>query len=200
MKTVLVEKENIEEVVELLQQGEVVAFPTETVFGLGVKYGRLEDLEKIYQLKNRDHSKAVTLMVAQREDIEKYAYISEQAKKIIDAFMPGMITLILKKKDTVDNRYTAGLETIGIRIPDDPFVLELLNRVGPMLVTSANISGKPALLNEQEVFQEFNHKIHLIVKGKCVNNLASTVVQIDDEVKILRQGLITKEQIEEVLQ
>lgn len=200
MNTVLVEKEDIKKVVKSLQQGEVVAFPTETVFGLGVQYGNLDYLEEIYELKNRDHSKAVTLMVAQREDIEKYAYISEQAKKIIDAFMPGMITLILKKKDTVDNRYTAGLETIGIRIPDDPFVLELLNRVGPMLVTSANISGKPALLNEQEVFQEFNHKIHLIVKGKCVNNLASTVVQIDDEVKILRQGLITKEQIEEVLQ
>ena len=200
MNTVLVEKGDIKKVVKSLQQGEVVSFPTETVFGLGVQYGNLDYLEKIYELKSRDRSKAVTLMVAQKEDIEKYAYVTVQTKKVIDAFMPGMITLILKKKETVDDMYTAGLKTIGIRIPDDPFVLQLLKLVGPMLVTSANISGKPALLNDQEVYQEFHGKIHLIVKGKCVNNLASTVVQIDDEVKILRQGLITKEQIEEVLQ
>lgn len=200
MNTVLVEKESIEDVVKVLQQNEVVAFPTETVFGLGVKYGSLDALDKIYGLKNRDHSKAVTLMLAKKEDIEQYAYINDQAKKVIDSFMPGMITLILKKKENVDGKYTAGLKTIGIRIPDDPFVLSLLRKVGPMLVTSANISGQPALLNDKDVYQEFNHKIHLIVKGKCVNNLASTVVQINDEVKILRQGLITKEQIEEALQ
>ena len=105
----------------------------------------------------------------------------------------------MKKKDLVDDSYTAGLKTIGIRIPDDPFVLKLLEKVGPMLVTSANMSGTPALLNDQEVYQVFKGKIPLIVKGKCVNNLASTVVQVDEEIKILRQGLISQEMIEEVL-
>ena len=199
METVLVEKENIEDVVKVLQHGHVVAFPTETVFGLGVKFGSLEYLEKIYELKKRDHSKAVTLMVAKREDIEQYAYVDEKTKKVINAFMPGMITLILKKKDLIDDSYTAGLKTIGIRIPDDPFVLQLLEKVGPMLVTSANISGTPALLNDQEVYETFQGRIPLIVKGKCVNNLASTVVQVYEEVKILRQGLISQEMIEEVL-
>lgn len=199
METVLVEKENIEDVVKVLQHGQVVAFPTETVFGLGVKFGSLEYLEKIYELKKRDHSKAVTLMVPRKEDIEQYAYVDEKTKKVINAFMPGMITLILKKKDLIDDSYTAGLKTIGIRIPDDPFVLQLLEKVGPMLVTSANISGTPALLNEQEVYKTFQGRIPLIVKGKCVNNLASTVVQVDEEVRILRQGLISQEMIEEVL-
>ena len=199
METVLVEKVNIEDVVSMLQHGEVVAFPTETVFGLGVKFGSFEYLEKIYELKKRDHSKAVTLMVPRKEDIEQYAYVDDKTKKVINAFMPGMITLILKKKDLVDDSYTAGLKTIGIRIPDDPFVLKLLEKVGPMLVTSANMSGTPALLNDQEVYQVFKGKIPLIVKGKCVNNLASTVVQVDEEVKILRQGLISQEMIEEVL-
>lgn len=199
METVLVEKVNIEDVVSMLQHGEVVAFPTETVFGLGVKFGPFEYLEKIYELKKRDHSKAVTLMVPRKEDIEQYAYVDDKTKKVINAFMPGMITLILKKKDLVDDSYTAGLKTIGIRIPDDPFVLKLLEKVGPMLVTSANMSGTPALLNDQEVYQVFKGKIPLIVKGKCVNNLASTVVQVDEEIKILRQGLISQEMIEEVL-
>ena len=199
METVLVEKENIEDVVKVLQHGQVVAFPTETVFGLGVKFGPFEYLEKIYELKKRDHSKAVTLMVPRKEDIEQYAYVDDKTKKVINAFMPGMITLILKKKDLVDDSYTAGLKTIGIRIPDDPFVLKLLEKVGPMLVTSANMSGTPALLNDQEVYQVFKGKIPLIVKEKCVNNLASTVVQVDEEIKILRQGLISQEMIEEVL-
>lgn len=199
MNTVLVEKNDMKEVADILQRGEVVAFPTETVFGLGVKYGDLAYLEKIYELKKRDHSKAVTLMVPERQDIEKYAYVSDEARKVIDAFMPGMITLILKKKDIVDDRYTAGLETIGIRIPDDPFVLQLLKEVGPMLVTSANISGSPALLNTEDVYQQFHGQLPLIVKGNCAAQVASTVVKIDGNVEILRQGLITKEEIEEVL-
>ena len=94
-------------------------------------------------------------MVPRKEDIEQYAYVDDKTKKVINAFMPGMITLILKKKDLVDDSYTAGLKTIGIRIPDDPFVLKLLEKVGPMLVTSANMSGTPALLNDQEVYQVF---------------------------------------------
>ena len=199
MNTVLVEKNDMKEVAELLRRGEVVAFPTETVFGLGVKFGDLAYLDKIYELKKRDHSKAVTLMVADKNDIEKYAYVSTDARKVIDAFMPGMMTLILKKKENVDDRYTAGLETIGIRIPDDPFALQLLKEVGPMLVTSANISGTPALLTTAEVYQQFNGKLPLIVKGNCVSQVASTVVKIDGQVNILRQGLITKEEIEEVL-
>ena len=173
METVLVEKKNINEVVELLKQDEVVAFPTETVFGLGVKFGNLSALEKIY--------------------------VNTNAQKLIDEFMPGMITLVLKKKSILSDDFTAGLETIGIRIPDDPFVLELLKRVGPMLVTSANISGQETLLNDLDVYHEFNGKLKMIVKGKCQNTLASTVVKIDDDVTILRQGCISEEKIREVL-
>ena len=127
METVLVEKKNINEVVELLKQDEVVAFPTETVFGLGVKFGNLSALEKIYEIKHRSHSKAVSLMIYDSQDIEKYAYVNTNAQKLIDEFMPGMITLVLKKKSILSDDFTAGLETIGIRIPDDPFVLEYLS-------------------------------------------------------------------------
>ena len=98
METVLVEKKNINEVVELLKQDEVVAFPTETVFGLGVKFGNLSALEKIYEITHRSHSKAVSLMIYDSQDIEKYAYVNTNAQKLIDEFMPGMITLVLKKK------------------------------------------------------------------------------------------------------
>ena len=157
METVLVEKKNINEVVELLKQDEVVAFPTETVFGLGVKFGNLSALEKIYEIKHRSHSKAVSLMIYDSQDIEKYAYVNTNAQKLIDEFMPGMITLVLKKKSILSDDITPGIETIG------------------------------------------NGKLKMIVKGKCKNTLASTVVKIDDDVTILRQGCISEEKIREVL-
>ena len=194
METVLVEKENINEVIDLLNHDEVVAFPTETVFGLGVKFSHLEALEKIYEIKHRSHSKAISLMIYDPKDIEKYAYVND-----IDHFMPGMITLVLKKKSILSDDFTAGYDTIGIRIPDDPFVLKLLKEVGPMLVTSANISGQETLLNDQEVYKQFKGKIKMIVKGKCKNTLASTVIKVDEDVTILRQGCIQEEEIREVL-
>ncbi len=199
METVLVEKENINEVIDLLNHDEVVAFPTETVFGLGVKFSRLEALEKIYEIKHRSHSKAVSLMIYDPKDIEKYAYVNENAQKLIDHFMPGMITLVLKKKSILSDDFTAGYDTIGIRIPDDPFVLKLLKEVGPMLVTSANISGQETLLNDQGVYKQFKGKIKMIVKGECESTLASTVIKVDEDVTILRQGCIQEEEIREVL-
>ena len=199
METVLVEKENINEVIDLLNHDEVVAFPTETVFGLGVKFSHLEALEKIYEIKHRSHSKAISLMIYDPKDIEKYAYVNENAQKLIDHFMPGMITLVLKKKSILSDDFTAGYDTIGIRIPDDPFVLKLLKDVGPMLVTSANISGQETLLNDQEVYKQFKGKIKMIVKGKCKNTRASTVIKVDEDVTILRQGCIQEEEIREVL-
>ena len=199
METVLVEKENINEVIDLLNHDEVVAFPTETVFGLGVKFSHLEALEKIYEIKHRSHSKAISLMIYDPKDIEKYAYVNKNAQKLIDHFMPGMITLVLKKKSILSDDFTVGYDTIGIRIPDDPFVLKLLKEVGPMLVTSANISGQETLLNDQEVYKQFKGKIKMIVKGKCKNTLASTVIKVDEDVTILRQGCIQEEEIREVL-
>ena len=199
METVLVEKENINEVIDLLNHDEVVAFPTETVFGLGVKFSHLEALEKIYEIKHRSHSKAISLMIYDPKDIEKYAYVNENAQKLIDHFMPGMITLVLKKKSILSDDFTAGYDTIGIRIPDDPFVLKLLKEVGPMLVTSANISGQETLLNDQEVYKQFKGKIKMIVKGKCKNTRASTVIKVDEDVTILRQGCTQEEEIREVL-
>ena len=176
-----------------------MAFPTETVFGLGVKFSHLEALEKIYEIKHRSHSKAISLMIYDPKDIEKYACVNENAQKLIDHFMPGMITLVLKKKSILSDDFTAGYDTIGIRIPDDPFVLKLLKEVGPMLVTSANISGQETLLNDQEVYKQFKGKIKMIVKGKCNNTRASTVIKVDEDVTLLRQGCIQEEEIREVL-
>ena len=198
--TKIVKQQDIEQICEVIQNGGIVAFPTETVYGLGIRFNDQEALEHLMEAKNRDYSKAITLMVAHPQDILQYAYVSDKAQKIIKQFMPGMITLIFKKKESVDDMMTNGKTTIGIRIPDSEFVLSLLKKVGPMLVTSANLSHHQNTTSTKEVLQQLDGRIDMIVDGNTSDNIASTVVDVSqDEIKILRAGKITKEQIEEAI-
>jgi len=199
--TKVVLENQMNEICDVIQKGGIVAFPTETVYGVGIHFNDEEALERLMEAKNRDYSKAITLMVADKKDISQYAYISPQAQKMIDQFMPGMITLIFKKKESVRDSMTNGKSTIGIRIPDSEFVLSLLKKVGPMLVTSANLSQHSNTTSTQEVLNQLDGRIDLVVDGKTSDNIASTVVDVSqDEIKILRAGKITKEDIEEVIQ
>lgn len=198
--TKVVLENQMNEICDVIQKGGIVAFPTETVYGVGIHFNDEEALERLMEAKNRDYSKAITLMVADKADISQYAYISPQAQKMIDQFMPGMITLIFKKKESVRDSMTNGKSTIGIRIPDSEFVLSLLKKIGPMLVTSANLSQHSNTTSTQEVLNQLDGRIDLVVDGKTSDNIASTVVDVSqDEIKILRAGKITKEQIEEAI-
>ncbi len=198
--TKVVLENQMNEICDVIQKGGIVAFPTETVYGVGIHFDDEEALDRLMEAKNRDYSKAITLMVADKKDISQYAYISPQAQKMIDQFMPGMITLIFKKKESVRDSMTYGKSTIGIRIPDSEFVLSLLKKVGPMLVTSANLSQHSNTTSTQEVLNQLDGRIDLVVDGKTSDNIASTVVDVSqDEIKILRAGKITKEQIEEAI-
>ncbi|HJA53152.1 MAG TPA: threonylcarbamoyl-AMP synthase [Candidatus Massiliomicrobiota merdigallinarum] len=198
--TKVVLENQMNEICDVIQKGGIVAFPTETVYGVGIHFNDEEALDRLMEAKNRDYSKAITLMVADKADISQYAYISPQAQKMIDQFMPGMITLIFNKKESVRDTMTNGKSTIGIRIPDSEFVLSLLKKVGPMLVTSANLSQHSNTTSTQEVLNQLDGRIDLVVDGKTSDNIASTVVDVSqDEIKILRAGKITKEQIEEAI-
>lgn len=152
------------------------------------------------EVKNRDYSKAITLMLSKKEDIQKYAVVESQYQKIIDSFMPGKITLIFNREDSVDSYMTNGKNTIGIRIPDSQFVLDLTSRTGPLLVTSANISGQSNTTNTKEVLEQLDGRVKLVVDGRTDSNKASMVIDLTgSEINILREGEITKKEIEEVL-
>lgn len=196
--TKVLKKENLDEIVTEILNGEIVAFPTETVFGIGCRYGDQEALEKLFIAKNRDHSKAITLMLSRVEDLKKYAYVDASIMNVAKTFMPGRITLILKKRPEVDDAMTNGLPTIGIRIPDSSFVLDLIDRTGPLLVTSANLSSHENTTNEKEVLAQLNGRIAAVVEGQTSSAQASTVVSlIDGQMKILRAGPITEKEIKE---
>lgn len=193
MKTVIKEKIDLDAIVETLKNDGVVAFPTETVFGLGVIYNSNKAIDRLIKAKNRDMSKRFTLMLDSKNKIEDYAIVSLRERKIIEAFMPGDLTIILNSKDNK--------QTIGIRIPDDDFVCSLISKCQiPLYVTSANISHQPSALNDKEALTQLDGRIDMIVKGECKMNQASTVVDLTgDTIKILRQGRITLEMIEEVI-
>lgn len=198
--TKIVDKENMDIICQTILEDGVVAFPTETVYGLGVRFHSIDALNQLMEAKNRDYSKAITLMVADKNDIEKYACVSDEAKKMIDALMPGMLTLVFKKRECVEDEMTNGKKTIGIRIPNHDFVLALLKRVGPMLVTSANLSNHPNTTSTKEVLEQLDGRIDLIVDGHTSDAVASTVVDVSHSgYQILREGKIKKEDIEEVL-
>ena len=194
-------KEEIDKVKEDLLEGEIIAFGTDTVFGLACVYDDSKAIEKVFQAKNRESKKALPMMCGNKDMIKEVAYVSDDALKIMDAYMPGAITIIYKKKDVISDVVTSGLKTIGIRIPDDDWIIELINKVGkPLLVTSANISSEPSLSKWQDVYAKLEGRIDGIVLKDARGSQASTIVDCsNDEIKILRKGPILEEEIFKII-
>ena len=200
METIRYHKEDIHAVVKQLKQKKVIAFPTDTVYGLGVIYDE-EALAALKYSKGRPENKPIPTMVGSLAQMEEIAVLNEEAKKLAAAFMPGAFTMILKKKDSVADFVTNGMETIGIRMPQDDFVLELLRQVGsPMLVTSANLSGEATGLVDVQVLSQLDGRIDGIVLGEAGGKVASTIVDMTSgKLKILREGPISKAMLEAAL-
>ena len=197
----VINKKDYKLAIEYLLDDEVVALPTETVMGLAIKASSLEAYDKLVEVKNRPSNKAFPFVVSSVEEIKKYAEVDEVVEKVIKAFMPGPLTIILKKKDCVSDKVTNGKDTIAIRIPLDSTLLKIVKGLKePILLTSANKSGEDSALSSEEVVDIFNEEIPLVVKGKCKYNLASTIVEIKDKsVNIIREGIIKKEEIERII-
>lgn len=200
MKTELLTYDQIDKVIEVLNNNGLVAFPTDTVFGLACRMD-VEAIKKVYEVKGRDFDKPLPVMCDGFDMISKIAYVTKDAKKIMDKFMPGAITLVYKKKEDVDDYITQGKETIGIRVPDDKWILSLIAKLDcPIMVTSANKSNTPSLFKWDDVYKQFDGLVDVIVKDDAKGNKASTIVDVVDDVKILRQGPISFEDIKECLQ
>jgi L-threonylcarbamoyladenylate synthase len=183
-----------------LDNDKVIAFPTETVFGLGANSFSNKAFDNLVKVKDRSPDKPFTLMCHSINQIEDIVYINDIAKKIIRKFMPGSITLLLKAKEDIPHYLHLNSKYIGVRIPNDENLLSFLKYYDkPLLVPSANKSNEPPATSVKEVFDYFEGEIEYCVYGKCVSNLPSTIIQIDDDVKIIRKGPITEEEIREVL-
>jgi L-threonylcarbamoyladenylate synthase len=194
----IVENE-LDEVVETLNNRGVIVFPTETVYGMGGSALEEDAVDKIYRTKQRPRNKPLSIMLSKKEDIEKYAYIqNDLERKIIDKCLPGPLTIILKKKDNIGKGFTKDVDTIGIRIPENKIAQAILNKVNyPLVAPSANISGEESGIDISKIILEFGSVVDAIIDGgKPEIGLDSTIVQVvDNDIKILRQGRMTKDDI-----
>ena len=194
-------KKDISKCAEILKNNGLLAFPTETVFGLGIKASSEENYEKLVKVKNRPNDKPFTLMCSKIEDFEKFVEIDEKTRKIINYFMPGPITLILKTKTDVPHFVDLGTGFVGVRIPDDKFVVNMIKEVGePLLVPSANISSFPPAKNDKEAIEYFHDTIDGVAEGECINGTPSSIFKIDNgKIILIRKGLISLEEVEEIV-
>lgn len=193
------ERDKIRIAAQLIKKGELVAFPTETVYGLGADALNAQAVRKIFVVKGRPLDNPLIVHIAYAEQVEELARdVPELARKLMKAFFPGPLTLVLKRSPLVPKETTAGLDTVAIRMPANRVALELIKASTPIAAPSANLSGKPSPTRAEHVLEDFHSKIACIIDGgECRIGLESTVVLPEEEkIKILRPGGITKEQLE----
>ena len=168
--------EDIDIVAKQLQKGKVIAFPTDTVYGLAVVFDDERALSRLKKAKGRPEDKPIPVMIGDLRQMHAIAYVNERAVRLADAF-------------------------IGIRMPNDDFILSLIRRCGkPLLVTSANLSGYPSAADAEEVLAQLDGRIDGIVVGEAGGHQASTIIDVSGEdYRILRQGIVEKEAVERVL-
>lgn len=204
MQTAFLDSSNLAEAAEYLKSGEVVAFPTETVYGLGADATNEEAVKKIFEAKGRPSDNPLIIHISSLEQLENYVEsVPDIARKVISHFWPGPCTLVLNKKGPIASSVTGGLETIGVRMPSHPVALELIDLAGvPLAAPSANSSGKPSPTTASHVRRDLDGKIRAIVDGGATGvGLESTVLDLTDPKKptILRPGGVTFEELEAVL-
>ncbi|MEG0919676.1 MAG: L-threonylcarbamoyladenylate synthase [Anaerovoracaceae bacterium] len=194
---------NIKEAAKILKEGGLVAFPTETVYGLGAN--ALDDyaVSKVYIAKGRPSDNPMIVHVATATSVADLAEeLSEDAKRVMRAFWPGPLTLVLKAKSIVPKTTTGGLDTVAIRMPDNEIALRLIKEAGvPLAGPSANLSGKPSPTKAQHVLDDLAGRIDAVIEGgPCQVGIESTILDLSTPVPvILRPGKITKEQLTEVI-
>jgi L-threonylcarbamoyladenylate synthase len=193
--------EQVEKGVSILKEGGVVAFPTDTVYGLGASIGIDSAVERVYRIKERLRNMALPLLLADLDQLEDIAtVIPTYALILAEKFWPGPLTLVLLKSDSVSDIVSGGGRTIAVRIPAHPIPTALARGVGTAIVgTSANLSGQPSALTAEEAREQLGTKVNFIIEGECPGGRESTVVDLSGEKPvILREGAISIEALRQI--
>ena len=190
-------KQIYQEALEALNNHQVIAFPTETVFGLGVFYDDKEAYNLLNKIKRRREDKPYTMMLSKVEDIFKYADVDGKYLKLIKRYMPGPLTILVRSKDNVPPYVTHNTRVLGVRIPENAEALELLEYIKkPLLVPSANRADEKPALNDEEVKAIFQDEIKVVVPGKTCQGQPSTIIDLTgNEIKLIRKGPISLEEL-----
>ncbi len=196
MKTEKLTFLDLDAVADLLKKEEIVAFPTETVYGLGAIYDSEIAFRRLVDAKKRPADKPFTVMCASVDDIEKIAVMDNRIRNIVKRLMPGPLTIIVKARENLPVWVSLHTGRVGVRVSDLPFVREMIGRVGkPLLVPSANKSSEPPAMSGEEAFHIFDGEIAGVVFGQVPGQMPSTIVNISDTITLVRQGPISLERV-----
>ena len=183
------QKDNLNAAIEAVTEGSIIGIPTETVYGLGVDPYSEEAVKKLFNIKERDDSKPVSLLVPSYDSVHKLNIITD-IPEVVDLYWPGPLTVVVETSEKfVDGVGTKSPNTIGIRVPDNELAIELLNITGPLAVTSANLTGQKEAKNHQEAEEIFKDSVKHYIEGEAVHGNGSTVVDLREPGgEILREG------------
>ena len=198
--TKIIDEKQLEIASESLRLGGVVCFPTETVYGIGVRCDSEPSFKALVNAKKRSPDKPFALMCSSFYMAGQYIDCDEKVIKLMNHFLPGEVTFLVKAKADLPHWITLGTGVIGIRVPSFPLVQRLINGVGvPCLVTSANISGEPTSSTFEDTKHSFDGIADVIVGGECISKLASTIVDVSENktIKLIREGSLSLKTIED---
>jgi L-threonylcarbamoyladenylate synthase len=204
METILLPAENLDAIpraLQIIKQGGVVAFPTDTVYGIGVSVFSGESIEKLFIAKGRDAAKAIPVLVGDLAQLDLVAAsVSEAALRLAQRFWPGPLTLVVARHPSLPT-VLSPLPTVGVRMPDHPVALTLLRQSGPLATTSANLSGGPDPSSAQDVLAQLSGRIDLVLDGgTCPGGVPSTVVDCtSSDLRLLRPGPLSLEDLKQAL-
>ena len=174
----------------ILGSGDVIIFPTDTVYGIGAKIDDSIALEKIYEIKRRPKDKRLAVLCADINDIEKIAVLNDKAKKLIENFMPGALTIILQSKKEFRNEFI--FDTVAVRIPNHELALRILTINGPMATSSVNLSGNKPMNDYLEIVKSFSDEVLYVYPNALESSqVSSTIIDLSkDECTLIREGNI----------
>ena len=195
--------DKLKEPAQIIRNGGIVIFPTETVYGIGTSGLDEDAIKKLYEVKLRPLNKPISLLVNNLEMVEKIAKnITEVEYRLMEKFFPGPLTIILEKKDIVPDILTSNTNTVGIRMPSGEIAKKLIEFAGvPIATSSSNISGKPSGTNITDIKKDFKGKVDCFIdNGESELGIPSTVIRVIDNIPhILRQGTISEKEIKKCL-
>lgn len=188
-----INKDELKKCVNIIKNGGIIIYPTDTVYGIGCNVWNEEAIKKIFEIKNRNYNKPMNVLCSDMKDIESLVLeVNEKEKEIVNSYMPGACTLVInKKRKEVSDILRAGLNTVAVRIPNNHIAIELIRECGfPLVSTSANVSGEDSATEIEKIVAEFKDKVDVIIDGgKSKIGVPSTIIQVDNkEIKVLRQG------------
>lgn len=192
---------NIDKLINILKKGKLAIIPTDTTYGIVCDATNDKAVRKVFLTKKRDFNKPLIILASDMEMVKKYTKkITPLEKEISDKFWPGALTILMNKNSLISDLVTASSPLVGIRIPNDPNLQELINRLGfPIVATSANISGEDVITNTDHIDEELIKNVSYISYGKEITSLPSTIIKVnkDNKIEFLREGILSP-QIKEI--